>query len=94
VSAAFDEAQAAVGPVYDIRDIFTDPQYAALGTIASVDDDELGRIKMQNQLFRMTATPGRIRWSGRPHGRDTAAVLAEIGVDGAALAELRARGVA
>jgi crotonobetainyl-CoA:carnitine CoA-transferase CaiB-like acyl-CoA transferase len=42
----------------------------------------------------MTATPGRIRWPGRPHGRDTAAVLAEIGVDGAALAELRARGVA
>jgi crotonobetainyl-CoA:carnitine CoA-transferase CaiB-like acyl-CoA transferase len=94
VSAAFDEAQAAVGPVYDVRDIFADPQYAALGTIASVDDDDLGRVKMQNQLFRMSETPGRIRWSGRPHGHDTAEVLAGIGVDAAALAELRARGVA
>ncbi|TME85502.1 MAG: CoA transferase, partial [Chloroflexi bacterium] len=45
-------------------------------------------------LFRMSETPGRIRWSGRPQGHDTAAVLAEIGVDADALADLRARGVA
>jgi crotonobetainyl-CoA:carnitine CoA-transferase CaiB-like acyl-CoA transferase len=94
VSAVFEKAQAAIAPIYDVRDIFADPQYAALGTVASVEDDELGSIKMQNQLFRMSATPGRIRWSGRPHGHDTAEVLAEIGVDAAALADLRARGVA
>jgi crotonobetainyl-CoA:carnitine CoA-transferase CaiB-like acyl-CoA transferase len=94
VSALFDEAQAAVGPVYDVRDIFADPQYDALGTIVAVDDEELGHVKMQNQLFRMSETPGRIRWPGRPHGHDTAEVFAEIGVDAAALAELRARGVA
>ncbi|HEV8669550.1 MAG TPA: CoA transferase [Candidatus Limnocylindria bacterium] len=94
VSAAFEDAQAAIGPVYDVEDIFADPQYAALGTIASVDDAELGRLRMQNQLFRMSATPGRIRWAGRPHGHDTAAVLEEVGVDAAALADLRARGVA
>jgi crotonobetainyl-CoA:carnitine CoA-transferase CaiB-like acyl-CoA transferase len=94
VSAQFDEAQAAVGPVYDVRDIFADPQYTALGTIVAVDDEELGRVRMQNQLFRMSGTPGRIRWPGRPHGHDTAEVFAEIGVDAAAIAELRARGVA
>jgi len=94
VTAAFEEAQAAIAPVYDVRDIFTDPQYAALGTIADVPDDELGRVKMQNQLFRMSDTPGRIRWPGRPHGHDTAEVLAGIGVDAAALADLRARGIA
>jgi crotonobetainyl-CoA:carnitine CoA-transferase CaiB-like acyl-CoA transferase len=94
VSSAFEQAQAAIAPIYDVRDIFADPQYEALGTVVSVDDDELGRIKMQNQLFRMSETPGRIRWPGRPVGHDTAAVLAEIGVDAAALAELRARGVA
>jgi crotonobetainyl-CoA:carnitine CoA-transferase CaiB-like acyl-CoA transferase len=94
VSAQFDDAQAAVGPVYDVRDIFADPQYTALGTIVAVDDEELGRVRMQNQLFRMSETPGRIRWPGRPHGHDTAEVFAEIGVDAAAIAELRARGVA
>jgi len=94
VTAAFEKAQAAIAPIYDVRDIFADPQYAALGTVAFVDDDELGGIKMQNQLFRMSETPGRIRWSGRPHGHDTAQVLAEIGVDAPALVELRASGVA
>jgi crotonobetainyl-CoA:carnitine CoA-transferase CaiB-like acyl-CoA transferase len=94
VTAAFEEAQAAIGPVYDVRDIFTDPQYAALGTIADVADEQLGHVKMQNQLFRMSDTPGRIRWPGRPHGHDTAEVLAGIGVDAAALADLRARGIA
>ncbi len=93
VIAAFKEAQAAIAPVYDVRDIMADPQYAAIGTIAEVDDPELGRIKMQDQLFRMSATPGRIRWAGRPHGHDTADVLAEIGVGAAELANLRARGV-
>jgi crotonobetainyl-CoA:carnitine CoA-transferase CaiB-like acyl-CoA transferase len=94
VTAAFEEAQAAIAPIYDVRDVFADPQYAALGTIASVEDDELGAIKMQNQLFRMSGTPGRIRWSGRTQGHDTAEVLAELGVDAAALEDLRSRGVA
>src|SRR5207249_3918390 len=65
VSVAFEEAQAAIAPIYDVRDIFTDPQYAALGTVAPVDDDELGHSKMQNQPVRMSEPPGRIRWSGR-----------------------------
>ena len=94
VMALFEDAQAAIAPVYDVRDIFSDPQYAALGTIVEVPDEELGHLKMQDQLFRMSATPGRIRWSGRTHGHDTAAVLAAVGIDGAALADLRSRGVA
>ncbi len=75
------QAEAAIGPVYDVRGVMSDPQYAALGTVQTVDDDELGPVKMQNVLFRLSATPGSIRWAGRPHGADTAEVLAEIGVD-------------
>jgi len=93
VSRAFDDAQAAVGPVYDARGIAADPQFAALGTIATVDDDELGALRMQNVLFRMSQTPGRIRWAGRPHGADTDTVLAELGRDADEVARLRAMGV-
>ncbi len=32
VVAAFEEAQAAVGPVYDVRGVMADPQYQARGT--------------------------------------------------------------
>jgi crotonobetainyl-CoA:carnitine CoA-transferase CaiB-like acyl-CoA transferase len=80
--------------VHDIRGIMTDPQYAALNTIVEVDDEELGGpIQMQNVLFRLSESPGSIRWAGRPHGADTDAVLAEIGVTPEQLAALRERGV-
>jgi crotonobetainyl-CoA:carnitine CoA-transferase CaiB-like acyl-CoA transferase len=93
VLAEFESAQAAVAPVYDVRGIMADPQYAALGTVQSVDDDELGTVKMQNVLFRLSDTPGSIRWSGRPHGHDTDEVLDEIGITVEQRAALRERGI-
>jgi crotonobetainyl-CoA:carnitine CoA-transferase CaiB-like acyl-CoA transferase len=89
----FEKAQAAVAPVYDVRGILSDPQYDALGTVQTVDDDELGRVKMQNVLFRLSETPGAIRWSGRPHGHDTDEVLDEIGITAEQRAALRERGI-
>ncbi len=94
VIASFDEAQAAVAPVYDASDIADDPQLRAIGAIADVPDAELGRVLMSNVVARLSATPGAIRWPGRAHGADTAEVLAEIGIDAATLAELRAQGAA
>jgi len=93
VIAAFERAQAAIAPVYDVRGVLADPQYKALGTVQTVPDDELGPLKMQNVLFRLSATPGSIRWAGRPHGADTAAVLSEIGVTPEQLSALREKGV-
>jgi crotonobetainyl-CoA:carnitine CoA-transferase CaiB-like acyl-CoA transferase len=92
VLAAFNEAQAAVAPIYSIPDILADPQYEALGTVTTVDDLELGPVRMQNVPFRLSATPGAIRFAGRPHGADTDAVLAELGLAPEQVAELRAAG--
>jgi len=92
VLAAFEKAEAAVAPVYDVRDVMTDPQYAALDTVTTVDDPELGPLRMQNVLFRLTDTPGGIRWAGRPHGADTESVLGELGLSGAEIAGLREAG--
>ncbi|MFJ6936144.1 CaiB/BaiF CoA transferase family protein [Streptomyces sp. NPDC101132] len=92
VVAAFEEAQAAVAPVYDVRDVMADPQYAALDTVTEVEDPELGPIRMQNVLFRLSETPGGIRWAGRPHGADTDEVLAGLGLPAAEIARLRAAG--
>ncbi|MGW0559075.1 CaiB/BaiF CoA transferase family protein [Streptomyces sp. NPDC003016] len=90
--AAFEKAEAAVAPVYDIHDVMTDPQYRALDTITTVQDPELGPLRMQNVLFRLSETPGAIRWAGRPHGADTDAVLTEAGLSEAEIAALRATG--
>ncbi|MER6166835.1 CaiB/BaiF CoA transferase family protein [Streptomyces violaceorubidus] len=93
VLAAFEKAEAAVAPVQDVRDVMADPQYRALDTVTTVDDPELGPLRMQNVLFRLSATPGAIRWAGRPHGADTEEVLTGLGLTPADVKELREEGV-
>jgi crotonobetainyl-CoA:carnitine CoA-transferase CaiB-like acyl-CoA transferase len=93
VVAAFADADAAVAPIYDVADVMSDPQYEALESITTVSDPELGQVKMQNVLFRLLETPGRIAWAGRPLGADNEVVYRAHGYGPAELAELRERGV-
>jgi crotonobetainyl-CoA:carnitine CoA-transferase CaiB-like acyl-CoA transferase len=93
VVRAFEAAEAAVAPIYDASDVVSDPQYAALESIITVPDAELGPLKMQNVLFRMLGTPGRVRWSGRRIGQDTDEILSEIGIAPEQVAVLRASGI-
>ncbi|MET9549282.1 CoA transferase [Streptomyces sp. NPDC006627] len=92
VIEAFEKAQAAIAPIQDVRDVMTDPQYAALETLTTVEDPELGPLRMQNVLFRLSETPGAISWAGRPHGADTDAVLAELGLTEREITTLRKEG--
>ncbi|HJS92612.1 MAG TPA: CoA transferase [Solirubrobacteraceae bacterium] len=88
---AFTEAGAAIAPVYDVADLLADPHVIARETITRVDDEELGPVRMQNVLFRMSETPGSIRFTGRALGADTDAILGdELGLD---VAGLRERGI-
>lgn len=92
VLARFREAQAAIAPVYDISDVMKDPQYAAREAIITVEDEDLGPMRTQNVLGRLSDTPGEVRWSGRSMGRDTDTVLAEAGVSAERIATLRSEG--
>ena len=89
VLRAFEQAQAAVAPIYDVRDVVADPQFEALGSLVRIADPELGSVLMQNVLFRLSETPGHIDSTGPALGQHTAEVLAELGIDADELAELR-----
>lgn len=93
VIEAFEKADAALAIVYDVADLMADPQVQARQMITTVDDPDFGPLQMQNVLFRMGATPGAIRHTGRAMGADSDAVLTEIGIDPARIASLRERGV-
>ncbi|WP_436794752.1 CaiB/BaiF CoA transferase family protein [Actinospongicola halichondriae] len=76
VLAAFDEAEAAAAPVYSMNDVLADPHVRARGSVVDVDGTP-----MQGLVATLSATPGRIRWAGRPQGADTDEVLAELDDD-------------
>ena len=65
VVAEFDAAHAAAAPVYDMADVFADPQVAARDVIVEVDG-----VPMQGLVARFSSTPGAVRWAGRPLGAD------------------------
>jgi len=74
---AFEAAEAAVAQIYDIKDIMQDQQFQALDTITTVEDPKLGPVRMQNVMYRMSQTPGEIKWTGRNKGQDTLQILTE-----------------
>jgi crotonobetainyl-CoA:carnitine CoA-transferase CaiB-like acyl-CoA transferase len=93
VIAAFTEAGAAVAGVYDAQDLVEDPHVRATQMLTEVPDDELGPVLMHNVMWRMSRTPGEIRFTGRAKGADTDEVLTDLGCTAQELAELREKGV-
>lgn len=94
VAGAFEVAGAAVAPVYKPSELLDDPQVQAMQLITTVDDADLGPIRMQNVMWRMGRTPGRIRSTGRALGADSDEILeGELGLAHEDVTELRSRGV-
>ncbi len=92
VLAAFEGAQAVIGPIYSIADIFKDPQYIARETITTVDDPKLGPTRVQNAIPRLMTTPGRVRHLGGELGQNNEEIFCgELGHTAAELAEWKAR---
>ena len=79
VLAEFEAAHAAVAPVYDMADIAADPHFRARGSIVEVDG-----VPMPEVVARLSATPGRVRWAGRPLDADGEAIRREVDPDGSA----------
>lgn len=89
---AFTEAGAAIAPVYDAADIVNDPHIRETQMLTEVDDPDLGPLLQHNVMWRMSKSPGSIRFTGRAHGADTDAVLLEAGYTADQLQDLRESG--
>lgn len=93
VLAEFERAGAAVAPVYSARDLVEDPHIRQTEMLVEVDDEDLGPLLMHNVMWRMSKTPGKIRFTGRELGADTKAILEEMGYSPAQTDALRGQGV-
>jgi len=69
----FEEADAAIAPVYTMADLFADEHFRRRGLFTTVDG-----VVMQAVSPRLSRTPGRVNFAGRPLGADTDEVLAEL----------------
>ena len=92
--AFFEQAEVTIGPIYDIRQILEDPHVLARELVADYPDPDMGAFPMHHVVPRLSATPGSIRTPAPRLGEHNRALLAEVGVDGAAYAKLVASGVA
>jgi crotonobetainyl-CoA:carnitine CoA-transferase CaiB-like acyl-CoA transferase len=94
VVKAFEEAGAALAPIYDVEQLMQDEQVLYRDSITTVDDEDLGPIKMQNVIARLTGTPGMIRFPGRRLAQDNEELYQELlGIGAEEVAKLRAEGV-
>lgn len=94
VLAEFERVGAAVAPVYSSRDIVEDEHIRATEMLVDVDDAELGTVLQHNVMWRMSETPGRIRFTGRALGANTDDVLVtELGLSPERISQLREQGI-
>ena len=61
--------------------------------LLEVDDPDVGPLLQHNVMWRMSETPGAIRFTGRALGQDTHEVLTESGYTADEIADLTSAGV-
>ena len=91
--ARLNAAGVPCGPIYRVDEVFNDPQVVAGGMAATVRHDTRGPIAVLAPTVTLSRTPGRLERSLPAVGQDTEDVLAELGYDTQAIADLRRDGV-
>ncbi|MCB4805307.1 crotonobetainyl-CoA:carnitine CoA-transferase CaiB-like acyl-CoA transferase [Methylobacterium brachiatum] len=90
--AALDAADVPAGRIYSVADIVADPHYQARDMILEAELPGGTQVKMPGIVPKLSGTPGAVRWQGPALGAHTDAVLADLGLDPAAIRTLRDAG--
>ncbi len=90
---ALDAAKVPCGPINDLADVFADPQVIARNMTAAVPHPHSDALHLVASPMKLSATPVTLRRAPPLLGQHTDEVLAELGLDDAEKARLRAQGV-
>jgi len=95
IDRELSEAGVPVGVVATIADIFEDEQFAAREMLLDADDDEIGPYKTPGIVPKLSASPGRLRWSGRwqPGADNEDVYTGLLGIPADQLEQLREEGI-
>jgi crotonobetainyl-CoA:carnitine CoA-transferase CaiB-like acyl-CoA transferase len=92
--ARLEKATIACGPIYELDEVFADPQVQHLGLITEVEQPDWGRVQMLGFPVRGSALDSRVRRPAPKLGQHTAEVLRELGMTGDEIDTLVGKGVA
>jgi crotonobetainyl-CoA:carnitine CoA-transferase CaiB-like acyl-CoA transferase len=87
--ALLNEEGVPCGPIYDIGQMFADPQVKHLGAAATVKSPKLGEIRIVNQAVGLSRTPASMAVAPPEIGEHTDDLLRELGYAAAAIEDLR-----
>ncbi len=88
-----DKAGVVAGPIYNMEQVYHDPQVQAREMLIDLDDPELGVLHNIGIPVKLSATPGRIRRRAPALGEHSVEVLQAAGFSEADVAELVKAGV-
>jgi crotonobetainyl-CoA:carnitine CoA-transferase CaiB-like acyl-CoA transferase len=81
-------------PIYSVKDILDDPTFRERGNVVDVEDADLGTVKMQGVIPRMTNHPGAVRHTAPALGADNKTVFGDyLGRNSDEIEKLAAGGV-
>jgi crotonobetainyl-CoA:carnitine CoA-transferase CaiB-like acyl-CoA transferase len=91
--ALLNKAGVPCGPIYNIDQVFNDPQVQHLEMAQTVQHPVLGSIQLVGQPFTLSQHTNALRMAPPERGQDTEAVLTELGLSPEEIAGLRARDI-
>lgn len=87
--ARLNEAGVPCGPIHAVDAVFADPQVVHLKVATALDHPRLGEVTILNQPVTLSRTPAELVTATPDRGDHTDEILAELGLDEAAIATLR-----
>lgn len=91
--AVLKAADVPSGKIYSVRDMLSDPQFLARDMFEQHHFADGTPVKLPAISPKLSATPGKTQWLGPTLGQHNDEVLASLGYDAAAIAQLKADGV-
>ncbi|MFF3567481.1 CaiB/BaiF CoA transferase family protein [Nocardia jiangxiensis] len=76
--SVFEREEVAAAPVYDAPRLLADPHLQARNTYATVQDSDLGPMRLQAPVPRLSKTPAAIDHTGRALGEDNDFVYRDV----------------
>ena len=73
-----NEAGVPTGPIYDMAEVFADPQVISQEMVAEVTHPKIGKLKLVNQALKLSRTPAKVKTATPELGQNTQEILKEL----------------